>query len=79
MSKKCLKIHQLNIKKTEQGFKNSCERYQDLPEEEKNKKRQHDWKRYKNLLEDEKQRLVEYRKKYYKVWKNKNASKIKTD
>ena len=68
-----------SAKKTELDFKKSCERYQDLPEEEKSKKWQYDWKRYKNLLEDEKQRLVEYRKKYYKVWKNKNASKVGTD
>ena len=28
----------------------------------------------KNLLRDEKQKLFEYRKKYCKVWKNKNSS-----
>ena len=27
----------------------------------------------KNLLRDEKQKLFEYRKKYCKVWKNKNS------
>ena len=35
-------------------------------------------KQYKNLSEDEKQKLAEYRKKYYKIQKNKNASQIKT-
>ena len=34
---------------------------------------------YKNLFEDEMQKLVECKKKYYKIWKNKNASQIKTD
>ena len=28
---------------------------------------------------EKKQRLVEYRKKYCKMWKNKNALQIKTD
>ena len=31
------------------------------------------------LPEYEKQKLFEYRKKYYKIWKNKNASQIKID
>ena len=39
------------------------ERYQNLTEEEKNKKREYGHKHYKNLSEDEKQKLVEYRKK----------------
>ena len=35
--------------------------------------------RFKNLPEDEKQRLVQYRKKYYKIWKKRTASQTKTD
>ena len=50
------------------------ERYQGLPENEKNKILHFGHERQKNLSEVEKQRLVEYRKKYYKMWKNKNAS-----
>ena len=38
----------------------------------------HGHERYKNPLEDEKQRLAEYRTKYYKIWKNKTASQVKT-
>ena len=50
------------------------ERYQGLPENEKNKILDFGHERQKNLSEVEKQRLLEYRKKYYKIWKNKNAS-----
>ena len=50
------------------------ERYQGLPQNEKNKILHFGHERQKNLSEVEKQRLVEYRKKYYKIWKNKNAS-----
>ena len=35
-------------------------------------------KPYKNLPEDEENRIAEYRKKYFKIWENKAASKIKT-
>ena len=52
------------------------EMYQNLSKEERKKKRQYGRKRYKNLPEDEK--LVQYRQEYYKIWKNKNASQIKT-
>ena len=45
----------------------------------KEKKQQYGCERYKNLSEDEIQRIVEYRKKFYKVWKNKNASKTNND
>ena len=34
---------------------------------------------YKNFSEDERQNLVEYRKEYYKMRKNENASQIKTN
>ena len=40
---------------------------------------QYGCKRYHNLWEDEKQRLTAYRKKYYKIWKNKNALQTKTN
>ena len=38
------------------------------------KKKTRSENKYKNLPEDEKQRLVEYRKKDYKIWKNKTVS-----
>ena len=41
------------------------ERYQNLPEEEK-EKAINGGERYQNLPEDEKQRLLEYRKNYFK-------------
>ena len=44
--------------------------------EEIGKKRQYGTKRYKKFPEDEKQSLVEYRKNYYKVWKNASRWKI---
>ena len=42
------------------------------------KKQLYGQEQYKNESEDEKQKLVEYRKKYYEIVKNKNASEIKT-
>ena len=42
--------------------KKSCERHQNLSEENKEKNRQYDRKRQKNPLEDERQRLDCYRK-----------------
>ena len=41
----------------------SFERYQNLFNQEKEKKRQYGRERYKNLSENEKQKLVEHRKK----------------
>ena len=46
------------------------EGYQNLTEEERNKKREYGCERYKSLSEDEKQRLVQYRKIYYEMRKN---------
>ena len=43
------------------------------------KKQEHGHERYKNLSEDENQKLVEYRKKYYKIWKYKSDLQINTD
>ena len=45
----------------------ALERYQNLSEEEKHKKRQYGRERYRSLPEDEKQGLVEYRKRYSKM------------
>ena len=39
----------------------------------KEKKGIYGGERYKNLSKDENQKLVEYRKKYYKIWKNKKC------
>ena len=50
--------------------KKSCEKYQSLSKEEKDKKGEHGGERYKNLSEYEKQYLVGYRKKYYKIRKH---------
>ena len=45
----------------------ALERYQNLSEEEKHKKRQYGREPYRSLPEDEKQGLVEYRKRYSKM------------
>ena len=42
--------------------KKACKRYQNLSEEEKEKKEQHGREGNENFSEDEKQKLVEYRK-----------------
>ena len=49
----------------------SCERYQNLSEEEKEhvKNRKHGCKGYKHLSENQKWELVRYRKKCYKIRK----------
>ena len=61
---KCLKIHQLNIKKiTKKDYnKKPRKRYQSFSKEEKEKKKQYKCERYKNFPKDKNQRLVEYRK-----------------
>ena len=43
---KYLKIHQLNFIKKRKASKKGCERYQDLSEEEENKKQQYGCKHY---------------------------------
>ena len=45
----------------------------------KNKRQEYICKRFKNLPEHEKQRLTEYRTKYQKILKNKNASQMITN
>ena len=71
---KCLKTYQLNIIKKKQGkiWKRPSKRYQEFPEEVKNKNQQYDAGRHKTILDEEKYKLVEYRKEYDKVWKNKS-------
>ena len=44
-------------------YKKALERYQNLYNEEKEKRQQHGRERYKNLSKYEKRKLVEYRKK----------------
>ena len=51
-------------------LKKAHERYQNLSEEEKEKKQQYRRERYKNIPEDGKQKLVEYRRKYFKMREN---------
>lgn len=46
--------------------------------EEEKKRRNTFANNIKNLPEDEKRTFVEYRKKYYKTWKNKTASQRRT-
>ena len=53
-------------KTTKRYCKTDCERYLNLPKEEKEKSNNII---ENNLTEDEKQRLVEYRKKNYKIRK----------
>ena len=62
---KCLKLYQLFIiKKIKKDYtKRTCERYQNLSKEEKEKKQQYGCERHRNLIEDEKNKLVEQRKK----------------
>ena len=47
------------------SFKNT----RNLSKEKRVKKKQYGREKHKNLSENEKQRLVEYRVKYYKIWK----------
>ena len=49
--------------------KKTCERYQNLSKEEKEKEQQYGRERSKNLSKDEKQKLAEYRKKYFRIRK----------
>ena len=73
-------MHQLNITKIiTKGYKRSIvKNIKVLFGERKKKKQQYGCELYENLPEDEKQRKVEYRKKYYKTWRNKNTSQIKS-
>ena len=73
-------MHQLNITKIiTKGYKRSIvKNIKVLFRERKKKKQQYGCELYENLPEDEKQRKVEYRKKYYKTWRNKNTSQIKS-
>lgn len=73
------KYYQKKSKVRLQKRKKNRERYKDLLQEEKNKNRQYCQKPQKNLLEGKKQKLVENRKKHFRIWKNKNASKINSD
>lgn len=50
--------------------KKACKSYQNLSEDEKEDKQQYSCKQCWNPPEDEKQTSVDYRKSYYKVWKN---------
>ena len=78
------KYYQKNKKRLEKGIKIFQKKLVKdtkifLPEEERNKKRQYGRKHYKNLSEDKKQMLVDYRKKYYKIIKNKTVPQVKAD
>lgn len=48
-----------NKKKQSKIWRKACERYQDVSEEEKNKKTEYGREWYKNLSQHEKQKLVE--------------------
>ena len=66
-----MKMPEYDQKNKQSLPKEVCEKYQDLSEEENNKKWRYGSKRkeaherecYKNLSEDQKQRIVEYEKK----------------
>ena len=58
MTKKCYQ------KNNEKCRKETREKYQNLSEEEKNKRRQKVKERYQNLHEKQKQKLLEYIKNY---------------
>ena len=51
-------------------YENDKERYRNLSEKEKNKKREYGSKRYRNMPEEKKQILKEYQKNYCKAIKS---------
>ena len=58
------------LKNKEKIIKKSGERYQNLFDEDKNKKQECGGERYKGLSKTtEKQRLIQYKKKYYEMLK----------
>ena len=46
------------------------DKYRNLSEEEKNKKREYGKNRYRNMFEEKKQRLREYQKNYHETKKS---------
>ena len=58
------------IKNKEKIKKNSSESYQNVSEEDKNKKREYGRERHKDLPETEKQTVSQYRKQNYEIRKN---------
>ena len=52
--------------------KQAKDKYRNLSEEEKNKKREYGKNRYHNMSEEKKQKLKEYQKKYFEVKKSKH-------
>ena len=59
-------INIINKKKKKKTVpKSVCERYQNLSEEEKERKRQYHRDQTKNLSEEEKQKKTEYMRNYY--------------
>ena len=56
-------------KNKERLWEKACERYQNLSEEEKNKKENYYRERYRIIRENEKQGLTEYIKSYSKIEK----------
>ena len=69
------KYYQNNHQRLQEKYR---KKYQSPFWRKKKKKQQFGCELYENLPEDEKQRKVEYRKKYYKIWRNKNTSQIKS-
>ena len=56
-------------------MKQARDKYINLSEEEKNKKREYGKNRYHNMSEKNKQRLNEYQKNYYKTKKSEYNNK----
>ena len=50
--------------------KQARDKYRNLPEEDKNKKREYGKNRYHNMPEEKKQKLKEYQRKYYEAKNN---------
>ena len=75
-----IKVRKLNfIKKQKRIQKQVVKEIKSLLKKRKTRSKKSGHEKYKTLPEDEKQKLVAYRKKYYKIWENKNASQIQTD
>ena len=56
-------------KHKERLWKEALERYQNLSEEEKGKRRKKIWERYQHLSKEQKQKLLEYMRNYYLAYK----------
>ena len=56
-------------KRKERLWKEARERYQNLSEEEKGKRRKKIWERYQHLSKEQEQKLLEYMRNHYLAYK----------